>query len=161
MRYLFLGALACLLMAPPAYGQAADPAVVAPINAFLAAFNKGDVAGAAAAHTADADLVIIDEVAPYVWHGAKAVETWATDLMAADTKAGLSDQQVVLGKPTRVEVTGNAAYVITPATLTYKDKGVAMRKVAQLTFALKKGASGWLISGWTWTGPAGTKVAAK
>ena len=28
-----------------------------------------------------------------------------------------------------------------------------MREAAQFTFVLKKGASGWLIHGWTWTGP--------
>ena len=71
MRYLALGALACLSMTAPAYAQATDPAVVAPITAFMAAFNKGDVAGAAATHAAVADLVIVDEVAPYVWHGAR------------------------------------------------------------------------------------------
>ena len=27
-----------------------------------------------------------------------------------------------------------------------------MRAVAQMTFALKKEPSGWLIQGWTWTG---------
>ena len=57
MRYLALGALACLLMTTPAYAQATDPAVVAPITTFIDAFNKGDVAGAAATHAAVADLV--------------------------------------------------------------------------------------------------------
>ena len=33
-----------------------------------------------------------------------------------------------------------------------------MREAAQMTFALKKGASGWLIHGWTWTGPKAQKV---
>ncbi len=38
--------------------------------------------------------------------------------------------------------------------------GVAMREAAQMTFVLKKGAGGWLIHGWTWTGPKPQKVAA-
>ena len=83
-----------------------DPAVVAPITTFIAAFNKGDVAGAAATHAAVADLVIVDEVAPYAWHGAKAFHAWAADLRAADAKHGITDQKVVLGAPTRVEVEG-------------------------------------------------------
>ncbi|MEO5824127.1 MAG: hypothetical protein ABIT71_26770 [Vicinamibacteraceae bacterium] len=159
MRLLALAALTCLTLSAPAYAQTADPAVVAPISAFLAAFNKGDVAGAAATHVADASLVIVDEAAPYVWHGAKAVQAWATDLSAADTKGGITEQKVVLGAPTRVEVTGAAAYVIAPAVYTFKEKGVAMRTASQMTFTLTKGASGWLISSWTWTGPKASKVA--
>ena len=41
-----------------------------------------------------------------------------------------------------------------PAVYTFKERGVAMREAAQMTFVLKKGAGGWLIHGWTWTGPA-------
>src|SRR5215218_10541022 len=111
MRYLALGLLLCVSFSSPARAQAPDPAITAPINAFLAAFNKGDVAGAAATHAADADLVILDEAAPYAWHGPKAVQAWATDLAAADAKTGLTNQQVKLGAVSRVETDGAAAYV--------------------------------------------------
>ena len=30
-----------------------------------------------------------------------------------------------------------------------------------MTFALKKDATGWLIHGWTWTGPTAPKVTGK
>jgi hypothetical protein len=161
MRYLTLGALACLLMAAPAYAQATDPAVLTPITAFMTAFNKGDVAGAAATHAAVADLVIVDEVAPYVWHGPKAFHAWVADLGAEDAKRGIADQKVTIGAPTRVEVSGADAYVIVPATYTFTEKGAAMRAASQMTFTLKKGTGGWLIHGWTWTGPKPTKAAAK
>src|SRR4029453_18620766 len=140
MRTLAFTLLASIAVVSPAFAQATDPAVVAPINAFLEAFNKGDVAGAAATHGADASLVIIDEAAPDIWHGAKAVQTWASDLGASDTKAGITDQKVVLSAPTRVEVAGTGAYVIAPAVYTFKEKGVAMRAASQMTFTLKKGA---------------------
>ena len=161
MRYLALGALACLLLtATPAFAQPPDAAVTAPITAFMTAFNKGDVAGAAATHAAVPDLVIVDEVAPYAWHGAKAFQEWAAALGAADAKAGNTDQKVVVGAPTRVEVEGTRAYVIVPATYTFTAKGgVAMRARSQMTFTLEKGASGWLIHGWTWTGPKPSKAA--
>ena len=119
------------------------------------------MAGAAATHAAVPDLVIVDEVAPYAWHGAKAFQAWAADLGAAEAKRGITDQKVVIGAPTRVEVEGTSAYVIVPATYTFTEKGVAMRAVSQMTVTLKKGASGWLIHGWTWTGPKPTKAAAK
>jgi hypothetical protein len=40
------------------------------------------------------------------------------------------------------------------------EKGVAMREAAQFTFVLKKGAGGWLIHAWTWTGPKPKAAAA-
>src|SRR5215203_680495 len=115
MRYLALAALTCLSFTTSAYAQATDPAVVAPINAFMTAFNKGDVAGAAATHAAVPDLVIVDEVAPYVWHGPKAFQAWVADLGAADAKNGVTAQKVTIKSPTRVEVDGTNAYVIVPA----------------------------------------------
>ena len=78
----------------------------------------------------------------------------------AEAKQGITDQKVVLGAPTRVEVEGTSAYVIVPATYTFTQKGVAMRAVSQMTVALKKGAGGWLIHGWTWTGPKPTRGSA-
>ena len=68
MRYLTIGAIvcACVSIGSTVQAQTADPQVMAPITRFMEAFNKGDTAGAAATHAADADLVIIDEVAPYL-----------------------------------------------------------------------------------------------
>jgi hypothetical protein len=143
----------------PAFAQSPDAAVMVPITTFIAAFNKGDMAGAAATHAADADLVIVDEVAPYAWHGLQAFHDWAASLAADDAKAGNTDQKVVIAAARRIEMAGDAAYVIVPAVYTFKAKGVAMREPAQMTFTLKKGPSGWLIHGWTWTGPKPSKVA--
>jgi ketosteroid isomerase-like protein len=134
--------------------------MTAPINKFIDAFNKGDVAGAAATHAADADLVIVDEVAPYSWHGAKAFQSWAGDLDADAKKQGITEPKVTIKAPTRVESTGSSAYVVVPAVYEFKLKDVAMRETAQMTFVLKKGASGWLIHAWAWTGPRAQKVAA-
>ena len=68
-------------------------------------------------------------------------------------------QRVAIGAPTRVEVEGTRAYVIVPATYSFTAKGgVAMRARSQMTFTLEKDASGWLIHGWTWTGPKASKA---
>ena len=160
MRQLILGAIVCVSvgMGPAVQAQATDPQLMAPINKFLEAFNKGDSAGAAATHASGADLVIIDEVPPFVWRGAQAFTTWAADLERNDKKQGISDQKVSLGTVTRVETDGASAYVVMAAVYTFKQAGVAMRETAQMTFALKKGAGGWLIHGWTWTGPKARKV---
>jgi len=160
MRHLTLGALVCLCVgigtAAPA--QTTDPQLIAPINRFMEAFNKGDMTAAAATHASDADLVIIDEVPPYLWRGAQAFRTWAADLTSDDKKNGVTDQKVSIGAPTRVEMVATAAYVVVPSVYTFKQKGVAMRETAQMTFTLKKSPSGWLIHGWTWTGPKARKV---
>jgi hypothetical protein len=161
LRYLTLGAIVCagMFVGTAAHAQTPDPQMLAPIKKFNETFNKGDLPGAAATHAAVADLFILDEVAPYAWHGAKAFDTWIADLDADSKKNGITDQSVNIGAPTRVESDGSAAYVVVPSTYSFKEKGVAMRESAQMTFLLKKGPSGWLIHGWTWTGPRAKKAA--
>jgi hypothetical protein len=160
MRYLTLVPLACALLAAPLAAQTPDAQLTAPIQKFMDSFNKGDVAGAAATHAAGADLTILDEVPPFLWRGPKAFQEWSTALDSASKQAGITDQMVTISAPTRTETGGDSAYVIVPAVYTYKEKGVVMREAAQMTFVLKKGASGWLIHGWAWTGPKPQRAAA-
>ena len=157
MRYLTLGAIVCMCTGA-VHAQAPDPQVMTPINKFMDAFNKGDVAGAAATHAPGADLAIVDEVSPYLWRGPQAFQKWAADLEAYAKKHGITDQKVTISPSTRVETNDLDAYVIVPAIYSFKEGGVIKREIAQMTFALKKGATGWLIHAWTWTGPkpAGT-----
>jgi len=138
----------------PSATWAADAQLMAPIQKFIDSFNKGDAAAAAATHSATDDLVIMDEVAPFVWRGAGAFAAWAGDLDADSQKNGITDQMVTIKPATREVIDGQRAYVIVPAVYSFKQKGVAMSEAAQMTVVLKKGASGWLIHGWTWTGPA-------
>lgn len=160
MRYLTIGAIMCLCVGTsPAVGaQAADPQIVAPITKFIEAFNKGDMAGAAATH-ASGDVVIVDEVPPFLWKGPQALQAWAADLEADAKKRGITDPKVTLSPATRVETSGSDAYAVVPAVYTFTEGGVAMRESAQMTFALKKAAAGWLIHSWTWTGPRPQKAA--
>ena len=160
MRYLALGVLACLCIGGAVEAQTTDPQLVAPIQTFLDTFNKGDMASAAATHAAGADLVIVDEVAPFLWRGPEAFQTWAADLDRDAKKRGITDQHVSIGPATRSEVDGDSAYVIVPSVYSFMQGGAAMRETAHMTFALKKTATGWLIHGWTWTGPKAKKVPA-
>ena len=75
MRKLILGVALCALTVATAGAQTPAADVAAPIKKFIDAFNKGDLAGAAAAHAAGPDLMIVDEVAPFAWHGADAFKT--------------------------------------------------------------------------------------
>jgi hypothetical protein len=156
MRKAILGTVLCLFTSVAAVAQTPDAQMMAPIQKFMDTFNTGDVAGAAATHASGADLVIVDEVPPFVWRGAQAFQQWIADLDVDAKKNGATDQQVTISKPTRTEVSGDQAYVIVPASYTFKQRGVAMRETAQMTFVLKKSASGWLIQGWAWTGGRAT-----
>jgi hypothetical protein len=160
MRRFILLPFVYALLVTPIGAQAPDPQLIAPIQKFMDTFNKGDIAGAKATHAAGADLTIIDELPPFVWRGPQAFETWTMALDAMNKQGGITDQKVTTGAPTRIESSGDSAYVVLPTVLTYKEKGVAMRETAQMTFALKKGAGGWLIHGWTWTGAKPRRVAA-
>jgi len=160
MRVVTVAAIMWIAVAGVASAQNTDAEVTAPIQKFVDSFNKGDMAGAAATHAAGADLAIIDEVAPYQWRGAKALQAWAADFESDTKKQGITDASVTLSKPIRIEKTGDQAYVVVPAVYTFKQGGTSMREAGQMTFVLRRGASGWLIHGWTWTGPKPQKAAA-
>jgi len=152
MKSLLVGVFSSVGLLAATSAAAADPKVSAPIQAFVDSFNKGDLKTAAATHTADA--IIIDEVAPYVWRGPNAVESWLGDLVKDSTVKNLTDPSVAISPATRELVSGDRAYVIVPAVYSFKDDGKPMREVAQMTFSLQKDAAGaWKINAWAWTGP--------
>ena len=153
MRYVTLPVVLWCLLGGAAGAQPADPQLMAPIQKFMDSFNKGDVAGAAATHASTADLTIVDEVPPFVWRGAQAFTAWSAALEADAKKNGITEPMVSIAPATRVETSGDVAYVIVPATYSFKKGGVAMRESAHMTFVMKKTAGAWLIHGWTWTGP--------
>lgn len=153
MRYLTLGVVVWAFLGAAASAQPTNTELMAPIQKFMETFNKGDVAGAEATHAAVPDLTIIDEVPPYLWSGPGAFKAWSSALDSDAKKQGMTEPMVSVSAPTRVESNGDRAYVIVPAVFTFKLKGAAMRSMAQMTFVLQKGATGWLINGWTWTSP--------
>jgi ketosteroid isomerase-like protein len=151
-----IAALLALFALLPVPALAQDATVSAPIVQFMQAFNKGDIAAARATHLADA--VIVDEVAPFRWRGVGAFDAWIADLTKDSAAQGITEPSVEIGTPTRTLVSGNTAYVIVPSTYRFRQKGVAMSEVAQMTFVLQSTATGWKIAGWTWTGPDATPV---
>jgi hypothetical protein len=152
MQRFILGFLCAVGLAAAAVAASPNDDINAPIHQFIDSFNKGDEASAAAAHV-ETDLVIIDEVPPFIWQGHDAFKTWSADLAANDKTLGITDEAVTLGDTTRVERTADRAYAVVAVVYTYKQKGVAMREPAQMTFALRKEHAAWRINGWTWTGP--------
>ncbi len=130
--------------APAAKGPAAT------VRQFIDAFDKGDMKAAEATHISAPSIV--DEPPPHVWSGPGAFMAWAGDLQKDATAHEQSDSKVTLGKVSRQQIDGDTAYVVLPATYSYKEKGVAMTESAKMAFALKKDAGAWKIAGWAWAG---------
>ena len=160
--FALFGAIVLLGISAIAGAGTPNAEVIAPIHAFIDGFNKGDMKAAAAA-LSPAGIVIIDDVPPNVWSGPSAFEAWSKALEDISKAEGETDGAVEIGKPTRVVVAGDHAYVVVPAAYKFTQKGIAMRETSQLVCSVQKEASGWLITGWAWTGtkPKPAPAAAK
>jgi enoyl reductase-like protein len=140
-------AVVAIFAGPVAATEKAD--VMAPVHQFIDGFNKGDVKTALAA-CAD-QTSIIDEFAPFEWHGAGACANWANDFDADAKKNGITDGFVTVGTPRHVDVAGDRAYVVVPTNYVFKQKGKPVKETGStMTIALQKGATGWHIVGWAW-----------
>ena len=147
MKAVIVGVSASFAVASAALAGATP---VGTVHDFIDAFDKGDVAAAAATHATDA--VIIDEMAPHAWTAPGAFQAWAGALMADAKASGQSGNKVTLGEVIRDQEEGDTAYVTMAATYSYDQKGAAMREGARMVFALKKTDGDWKITAWAWAG---------
>jgi len=109
-------------------------------------FNKGNVSAALALCAAPGG--IIDEFPPHQW---ASCSDWAKAYAAFNKQDGDTDPVVTIGTPSHVDVTGNVAYVVLPATYTYKHHGKQVTESgATWTFVLSKSSAGWRITSWAW-----------
>jgi ketosteroid isomerase-like protein len=131
-----------------AVAPAEDP--VSAVSRYIDAFNRGDVKTMAACFAVPGS--ILDGMAPHVWHGATATEDWYRDVLAEGAHHGASDYFVTIGTPMHANVTGDAAYVVVPATMTFQIRGKQMTQTGAIfTTALRKTADGWRIASWAWS----------
>lgn len=121
----------------------------AAVERYVAAFNSADI-DAMAAECA-APMQILDGMAPHVWHGADAPRQWWRDVLAEGHHLGASDYQITLAQPRHVDVTGDHAYVVVPATMTFRHNGV-QRTQEGSTFivALRRAGPRWSLTAWSW-----------
>jgi ketosteroid isomerase-like protein len=123
---------------------------VAAVHHYIESFNKGDVKAMAA--MCAVPMSILDGMAPHVWHGPTAAEEWYRDAMIEGEHVGATDYSVTLGEPKHNNINGDSAYVVLPATMTFKLRGVPiMQSGAFFTVALSKLNDGWRIASWAWT----------
>ena len=149
MRKLLIAlSVAAMSIAPGAASDKTD--VMATVHQFVDGFNKGDLKSALAACAEQTS--IIDEFPPYEWHGAGACSKWADDFDVDAKKNGIADGVVTLGTAHHVDVTGDRAYVVTPAGYTFTQKGKPAKETdSMITIALQKSQGGWRITGWAWS----------
>jgi ketosteroid isomerase-like protein len=148
MRKLLIAFALILMVAGPA-SASDESAVMAPVNQFVDGFNKGDIKMILAS-SAD-QMAIIDEFAPYEWHGPGALQKWLDDFDVDAKKNDITDGSVTLGTPRHVDVTGDRAYAVIPADYTFKQHGKVVKETGSIiTLSLQKGAAGWKITGWAW-----------
>ena len=119
------------------------------VHSFVDAFNKGDVKGMAACCVIP--MSILDGLAPHVWHGPTACEDWFRDVLIAGERELAGDYLVILGRPWRVDVSGDHAYVVIPATMRFTVKGNQVTQSGSVfTLALRRIPAGWRIAAWAW-----------
>jgi len=98
--------------------------------------------------TCDSSTSIIDEFPPHVWN---SCAEWIKDFGEFNQRNGVTEAEAKIGAPWSVDVDGDLAYVVAPATYTYKQHGKAMKEAhAVFTAALRKTDAGWRFSAWSW-----------
>ena len=99
--------------------------------------------------TCDSPASIIDEFPPHVWN---SCGDWAKAFGEYNEKNGVTNAVAKIGAPWSVDVEGDRAYVVAPATYTYKQHGKVGKELhAVFTAAFRKTDSGWRITAWTWS----------
>ena len=138
---------------PPRIIVPDDP--MAAVRKYVDAFNQGDAAEMANSFAVSGS--ILDGMAPHVWQGPRATQDWYRDVLIEGKQHDASDYFIALGKPLHNDVTGANAYVVVPATMTFKLQSKrVMQFGAVFTVALVKLAEGWRIAAWAWAKGAGT-----
>ena len=126
---------------------AADP--VGTVHQYIDAFNRADSKAMAACFAVPGS--ILDGMAPHVWSGRTATEDWYKDVQAEGARHGAGDYFVTLGVPLHATVTGDSAYIVFPATMTFKLRGNQVTQLGAIyTTALSHSADGWRIVAWAW-----------
>lgn len=119
------------------------------VQAYLDAFNAGDPVAMSAAFAADGS--ILDGMAPHLWLGPTAAADWYRDVLTEGAHLGASGYRVTLGEPVHNDTTGDAAYVVAPATMTFDLNGTPITQTgAMFTVALRKLPEGWRVAAWAW-----------
>ena len=133
--------------APTSLPDTSDPAGT--VRHYIDGLNKGDPEAMAALCTVP--MSILDGMAPHVWHGPTATQDWYREVLIEGEHIGATDYFVTVGEPKHNNITGDSAYVVLPAMMTFKLQGKPITQTgAFFTAALRKLSDGWRIASWGW-----------
>jgi hypothetical protein len=119
------------------------------VRQYIDGFNRGDVKAMSADFAVPGS--ILDGMAPHLWHGPTASKDWYRDVLSEGEEHGASGYFVTLGEPLHNNITGENAYVVVPASMTFKVQNQEVVQTGALfTVALRKLADGWRIAAWAW-----------
>jgi len=142
-----LAALFAMLAAPVA-AKSVPAAVMAPIDAILAATNADKGGELAAYYTSDA--VVVDEFAPYAWTGPTAATQWWAGVDKQMAQMGTKAIHAVAQLVRHYNVTGDSAYVVVPLYISYAVKGKRGHETGLFTLTLHRSGGTWKIATQTW-----------
>jgi ketosteroid isomerase-like protein len=126
---------------------ASDP--LGAVRRYVEAFNDGDPA-AMAAICAD-PMQILDGMSPHVWQGPTAAQDWWRDVVAEGAHLGASGYRIALAEPRHVDINGDSAYLVVPASMTFDLRGTKVSQTGSLyTVALRKVGAEWRLTAWAW-----------
>lgn len=130
---------------------AADPQsdALQPLTRFIDNMNKGKIESAIA--SCSEQMVIIDNVAPYRWHGSDACADWADAQDAFARARGISNLIFRLGEITRFELDGTHAYAVIQASYSFQLDGQSALVRGTLTAAMEATGTGWMMSGFAFS----------
>ena len=150
-RFVVVAAVVFALTLPSPHLFAADKEdVVAAIHQFADNLDPKTMDKALAA--CDSPTSIMDEFPPHVWNGPNACADWFKAYNEYNEKHKIVPGDDTIGTPWSVDVAGDRAYVVAPATYAYKRNGKDVKELhAVFTAALRKTGDGWKITAWTWS----------
>ena len=149
-RFVVVAAVFALSLSSQHLFAADKEDVVAAIHQFADNLDPKTMHKALAA--CDSPVSIIDEFPPHVCNGPKACADWFKAYNAYNEKSGVVPGDDTIGTPWSVDVAGDRAYVVAPATYAYKRHGKEVKELhAVFTAALRKTGDGWKITAWTWS----------
>ncbi|MGC1907468.1 MAG: nuclear transport factor 2 family protein [Candidatus Acidiferrum sp.] len=119
------------------------------LHQYINAFNHGDANAMAECFAVLGS--ILDGMAPHVWQGPTATQDWYRDVLIEGKQHGAAGYFVTLGEPLHNNVTGDSAYVVVPAIMTFRVHGQQVTQTGAIfTVALRKFAERWRITAWSW-----------
>jgi hypothetical protein len=128
--------------------------LLAPVNAWVSAFNSGQTAFPSDAFTDDG--TVIDEFAPYTWSKDRAtVRQWYAYLVGADSPERRAKflsykEHLWIGAPHDVQQKGDAAYLVFNAVVTFLDGGKTVSQPGTFVVVERRTPQGWRISANSW-----------